>query len=477
MNIKRNKGMSTLDIIIIILASLLALSIVVVLVLFGVFGMKKSSNTNKTETEKEESYDDSVNADVADGDSDSGNAEVTDGDSDSGEESVVDDTYRTAYGEVIRKNLQQINDYKWQFGYDYSDGYPEPSKEPRPVALCDLNADGIDELFYMYATDEYSASVQIDTYLNGTVVELYGDAYDIMVAGGFYYCMFQVEGDDDLYILADGGDEMWDTYIRQFHLDDTGSFNMVHEWHWECGPNEDYTDSINIYTLDGNSIDEAEYKAKKTELGDSITKIILYNSELSRYELSSADESKFIGMNMYDTFQATPQGVKVSDEEAQALYASLPSSFNFSSGVGAWGTSVTINTDGTFTGGYHDSNMGESGEGYDATVYYSNFSGSFKEVRKVNDYTYALYLDHLITEDIPDTERIENAEGAKVRYVASEPYGMDGSPEFYIYTPDAPIEQLPETYRSWVYGLNESGPLGMYGLYNTVQCEGFSSQN
>ena len=45
--------------------------------------------------------------------------------------------------------------------------------------------------------------------------------------------------------------------------------------------------------------------------------------------------------------------------------------FNFSSGVGGWGTSLYIGLDGYFFGVYHDSDMGVSGEGYpNGTLFY-----------------------------------------------------------------------------------------------------------
>ena len=41
-----------------------------------------------------------------------------------------------------------------------------------------------------------------------------------------------------------------------------------------------------------------------------------------------------------------------------------PMTYIFTSGVGAWETELTLYADGTFTGQFHDSNMGETGYGY-----------------------------------------------------------------------------------------------------------------
>ena len=43
--------------------------------------------------------------------------------------------------------------------------------------------------------------------------------------------------------------------------------------------------------------------------------------------------------------------------------------FEFSSGVGAWSTELTMLEDGTFWGNFHDSEMGETGEGYPNGTY------------------------------------------------------------------------------------------------------------
>ena len=46
----------------------------------------------------------------------------------------------------------------------------------------------------------------------------------------------------------------------------------------------------------------------------------------------------------------------------------------FSSGAGAWGTVLELAPDGAFTGSFHDTNMGETGEGYpNGTVYLCSF--------------------------------------------------------------------------------------------------------
>ena len=125
--------------------------------------------------------------------------------------------------------------------------------------------------------------------------------------------------------------------------------------------------------------------------------------------------------------------------------------FSFSSGVGAWRTMLTISGNGSFEGTYSDSDMGDSGEGYpNGTVYLSEFQGRFSGPSKVNDYTYSVEIQEMtLAEDVGTSEIIDGT-----RYVYSEPYGMDGAEEILFYLPGAPLEELPEAYRSWV-GYND----------------------
>ena len=55
--------------------------------------------------------------------------------------------------------------------------------------------------------------------------------------------------------------------------------------------------------------------------------------------------------------------------------------WSFSSGVGGWSTDLRILEDGSFSGEYHDSEMGETGDGYpDGTVYCCSFTGRMSTV-------------------------------------------------------------------------------------------------
>lgn len=150
--------------------------------------------------------------------------------------------------------------------------------------------------------------------------------------------------------------------------------------------------------------------------------------------------------------------------------------FCFSSGAGAWSTLMTVRADGSFSGEYWDSDMGDTGDGYPGgTVYRCDFAGEFTELVKVNDYTYSMQIRRISYEKEAGTEEIRDG----VRYCYSDAYGLDEARDILIYLPGAPLDELPEEYRSWVgyYDLTGSTEteLPFYGLYNeNAQC-GFSS--
>ena len=65
--------------------------------------------------------------------------------------------------------------------------------------------------------------------------------------------------------------------------------------------------------------------------------------------------------------------------------------FEFSSGAGGWSTELTMGENGTFTGVYHDSEMGETGDNYpDGTVYLCSFHGQFTDPVQVDEYTWTV---------------------------------------------------------------------------------------
>lgn len=154
--------------------------------------------------------------------------------------------------------------------------------------------------------------------------------------------------------------------------------------------------------------------------------------------------------------------------------------FWFGSGVGGWNTTLYINEDGSFEGIYHDSDMGDIGDGYPNGTYYECvFHGHFSELKKVNEYCYSTSIKKISSENPTGVQEIIDG----TLYVYSYPYGLENSDEILIYLPGTPTNQLPEGYLSWTrFGLQKDytsqelvDTLPFYGLYNVTMEEGFSS--
>lgn len=153
------------------------------------------------------------------------------------------------------------------------------------------------------------------------------------------------------------------------------------------------------------------------------------------------------------------------------LPGEFPMEFVFASGAGAWGTVLTVEADGSFTGNYHDSEIGAEPE---PVCYICDFAGQFGDFRQVDEFTYAMTLES--TEIL--TEQTESWVEDGLRYIPSDPYGMETGTEFFLYLPQRPLEGLDEEFLSWwpdnwlreQEGLTE---LGCYGVYNVEGGYGF----
>ena len=154
-----------------------------------------------------------------------------------------------------------------------------------------------------------------------------------------------------------------------------------------------------------------------------------------------------------------------TEPEASFSYDQLRfTDFLFSSGAGAWGTTLYIAEDGSFSGVYHDSEMGEAGEGYPhGTVYYCDFYGQLGTPVRIDAYTYELPLKVLRYGHVPESQEILDQQ----RYCYTTAFGMEDTLSLLLYLPGTPIENLPMEYRQWVgVHMENTGELSFWGLYN-----------
>lgn len=146
--------------------------------------------------------------------------------------------------------------------------------------------------------------------------------------------------------------------------------------------------------------------------------------------------------------------VVLNKEEKDENLATLPGKYLFSSGVGAWSTELNINDDFTFSGMYHDSELGLTGEkNPNGTVIICEFTGKFLTPEKIDDYTYKLSIDSLSLKN--KDGYVYYNDGIEYECVG-EPYGFDGCREFYFYTKGKETSDLTEEFLSWIYEYDET---------------------
>lgn len=179
------------------------------------------------------------------------------------------------------------------------------------------------------------------------------------------------------------------------------------------------------------------------------------------------------GCDNTEETESTPAPTEAIEEEILPIEDGM--NLIYSSGAGLWESVIYLNADGTFTGNYHDTNQGESGEGYTMTDYQSVFEGKFKDIKMTEDYAFEMTLDYVKTKEPEGTDKIEEwDEGVKVRVINTAAFGIAGGENFVFYLPTAPMSELSEEFLWCNPGRYEkTETLERYGLYNVVTDAGF----
>ena len=147
--------------------------------------------------------------------------------------------------------------------------------------------------------------------------------------------------------------------------------------------------------------------------------------------------------------------------------------WSFSSGVGAWSTDMRILADGSFSGEFHDSEMGESAAEYPyGTVYGCSFTGQMSYVERIDEYTCKILINRITMDEGQAREAIDDG----IRYVTTEPYGICEGDTMVLYRPGTPVSMLSEEMRMWAHLMDhETSPteLEAWFLYSAKNDSGF----
>ncbi len=126
--------------------------------------------------------------------------------------------------------------------------------------------------------------------------------------------------------------------------------------------------------------------------------------------------------------------------------------WSFSSGVGGWSTDMRTAADGTFSGEYHDSEMGETGDNYpNGSVYGCAFKGQLSLLEQLDEHSWKVRIDKLEIDGTVNEESIDDG----IRYVVSAPNGITEGDEMVLYLPGTPIDVLSEDMQMWAHVLEQ----------------------
>lgn len=203
--------------------------------------------------------------------------------------------------------------------------------------------------------------------------------------------------------------------------------------------------------------------------------IQIINTTENEAGITTMEYQLIAGNTYYFGLSASPGGIcnisvssnpyESGDKTDNLLLSNFPDEFIYSSGVGAWMTVINLEQNGAFTGIYHDTNAGETGNDYpNGTTYICGFSGEFTDFVKVNEYTYSTSLFKILTEKAPGEVYYEDG----VRYITTDPYGFTNADVFYMYLPGTPYSAIPEGCSEWFihYNLTTPLPSDTFVLYN-----------
>lgn len=148
--------------------------------------------------------------------------------------------------------------------------------------------------------------------------------------------------------------------------------------------------------------------------------------------------------------------------------------WSYSSGVGGWSTDLQLLPDGSFSGTFHDSEMGDTGENYpDGTMYVASFSGKLSLIGQVNDYIRKIRVEELKETDSSGVETIEDG----IRYITTGSYGLTEGDEMLLFRPGTPLDSFTDEMKMWAHvfdaGENQPDTLQDWFLYSEKNDSGF----
>ena len=145
------------------------------------------------------------------------------------------------------------------------------------------------------------------------------------------------------------------------------------------------------------------------------------------------------------------------------------------SGAGAWSTDIQIKADGSFSGTYHDSEMGDAADNYpNGSMYISEFSGKMSVVEQISTGIWKVKVDEVTPKGKTGEETIEDG----LRYITCDPYGVTAGDEMMLYQPGTSLDGFSDSMKFWAHVFDaeqqDLTELKDWFLYSSKEDAGFA---
>ena len=191
-----------------------------------------------------------------------------------------------AYLDLLEQDRSDILLYTWQHGY-YGYGAQTDEELPRPVVFCDVWGDELPEMIYLKCSgSEWSTSLNIVTWDKGRLRSLFSETWDVLVAGGFRYYLYQLAGERSLYAFTSSGDESWTRAYLAFVPDDAGDLSrqtLLKDYDHPGSTEETYSQRFRDCSLNGLPVSEEEYELAEEQIRAGTSAILMFSAGVGDY--------------------------------------------------------------------------------------------------------------------------------------------------------------------------------------------------
>ena len=197
-----------------------------------------------------------------------------------------------AYKTVIEQNQTAIKAYSWQT-VPGKDTYNSRGID-RPISLCDIDGDKVQELLFFTANNDFEAQMHIYTYNGKEAVELSYDGFnegaysgkfaDQQAAAGTSYVVYKGKESNTLYIYNSNGDDSMFYSIHKYTMKNS-KLELVQTLSNVVG-HDDNGKITDVYKRNGKTVSNSEGGKSFTNSFAQLDKVIIFSTNREETNVS-----------------------------------------------------------------------------------------------------------------------------------------------------------------------------------------------